>query len=333
LNLNGLIDKQDNWVDQPGQGYAAIRLDTSPANGTKVAWHVPTVGFNQSAYLTRVNDGSFSFPAISPLQIRLTIQFDCTGEHVAMFALGHDRNNDGMLLKSDGEIGPSFGTWDQSFRIQGANLGTAHDAPFGSGNARYDWYRIQLRIDFTGYGSNGSGSLFYKNLTDGDPQFTAVPALQGIDLELSSLHPDAGPTTWDSMWIELLSGGGNHPSADNLVPVEDATICQLYLTGNPVPGENITFNVVGIPGTDPVKLYRGSLRNTPLSTKYGLLFIKKPFPHIWNIGPVPADGIAFTSKKIPGSVPPGYEFYFQALHGPANDPSTILTNLLVLEVE
>jgi hypothetical protein len=107
----------------------------------------------------------------------------------------------------------------------------------------------------------------------------------------------------------------------------------LYLTGDTEPGRSVTFKVVGDPGTDPVKIYRGSLRTSPLTTQYGVLYIKKPFPHIWNVGPVPADGIATTTKTIPSGVSPGAKFYFQVLHGPANNPNTILTNLLTLEVE
>lgn len=107
----------------------------------------------------------------------------------------------------------------------------------------------------------------------------------------------------------------------------------LYLTGDVEPEGSITLKAIGDPGTIPVKIYRGSLRTTPLSTQYGLLFIKKPFPHIWNIGPVPSNGIATTTKTIPSGVSPGAEFYFQALHGPAGDPTTKLTNLLTVKVK
>jgi hypothetical protein len=107
----------------------------------------------------------------------------------------------------------------------------------------------------------------------------------------------------------------------------------FYMTGDPVPGGSVTLKVVGIPGKDPVSIYHGSLRTTPLSTQYGMLYIKKPFPHIWNVGPIPADGIATTTKTIPSSVSPGAEFYFQALHGSVGNSNTKLTNLLTVTVE
>jgi hypothetical protein len=131
-----------------------------------------------------------------------------------------------MLKIGDGEIGPSFGTYDRRFRIQAADLSTTHEADFGSGNSLEDWYRLQLRIDFSAPGGAGAGSLFYKNLTDGDPEFLPLSGLQDIDLELGNLNPDAAPTAWDALWVHVRSSGGNIPSADNLIPVQDAEFCQ-----------------------------------------------------------------------------------------------------------
>jgi hypothetical protein len=64
-----------------------------------------------------------------------------------------------------------------------------------------------------------------------------------------------------------------------------------------------------------------------------MLYIKKPFPHVFSVGPIPADGIATISRTIPSGVSPGAEFYFQALHGPVGNQNTILTNLLTVTVE
>ena len=139
-----------------------------------------------------------------------------------MFALGCDRNGDGLLLSSDGEIGPAFGVYDRNFRIQEANLGTAYDDGFnaggGDGNSGNDWYRLQLRLDFTAGNGAGVGSLYYKNLTDGDTSFHTVSGMINRPLGLSRLHPDAQPATWNAMWLHLLSNGNSVPTADNLVP-------------------------------------------------------------------------------------------------------------------
>jgi hypothetical protein len=218
LGANSFIDGQDNWVDQPLQGQGIVTVDASPVNGTKVVGVLPNTAFDEAAFLTRVNDENFSFPAFTGFESDAVIQFDLTGEHIALFALGHDQNGDGMLKASEGEIGPAFGTDDRNFVLQQANRGTAFEVAFGQGNAGGDWYRMQLRIDFTANGGNGSGSVYYRNLTDGDPEFQPVAGLQEIDLRLSDMSTQAGPETWDAMWLDLLNGRSARPSVDNLVP-------------------------------------------------------------------------------------------------------------------
>jgi len=212
------IHGQDNWVDQPGQGQAVIVDDETPDNGSQVVRHHPTVGFNESAFITRVNDTTFSFEPFTGSESLAVLQFECTGDHIAMFALGHDHNGDGMVRSADGEIGPAFGTNDRQFAIQQANYGPTYAVDFGSGNSKDDWYRIRLRIDFSANDGDGSGTLFYMNLTDGDDEFVPVAGLEDINLDLSEMHPEAGPAHWNAMWLHLLTGGDNIPAADHLVP-------------------------------------------------------------------------------------------------------------------
>lgn len=168
LAVNNFIDGQDLWKDQPGQGDAVISLDDT-GNGTKVVRHLRTGVFDQVAYITRTNNSSFNFVSFTGMETNAVIQFEASGEHAAMFALGCDRNGDGLLLSADGELGPSFGVYDRNFRIQEANLGTAYDDGFnqggGDGNSGNDWYRLQLRLDFTANDGEGIGSLYFMNLT------------------------------------------------------------------------------------------------------------------------------------------------------------------------
>lgn len=221
LTINNFINGQDHWKDQLGQGDAVISLDAT-GNDTKVVRHFKTVVFDQVAYLTRTNDPSFNFVYFTGSESNAVIQFEASGEHVAMFALGCDRNGDGLLLSTDGELGPAFGIYDRNFRIQEANLGTAYDDGFnqggGDGNSGNDWYRLQLRLDFTADGGEGLGSLYFMNLTDHDTSFHIVSGMRDRPLGLGSLHPDARPEHWNAMWLQLLSNGNSVPSADNLVP-------------------------------------------------------------------------------------------------------------------
>jgi len=211
------IHQQDGWIDQAGQGQAVTALDNT-GNGTIVVRHFQTVAFNQSAFITRRNNATFDFLPHSGNETDAVIQFDANGENLAMFALGYDRNGDGVLKGIDGEIGPSFGIGDRKFRIQEAGLGAVYETLIGDGNSGDDWYRFQLRIDFTAAASEGSGSLYYLNLTDGDTVYLPVAGLQNRALGMSRMHADAQPDRWDTMWLHLLTRGGSNPRADNLVP-------------------------------------------------------------------------------------------------------------------
>ena len=93
------------------------------ANGTKVVRHDKTVVFDRPAYLTRTNEAGFNFVSFSGSETNAIIQFEATGEYVALFALGCDRNGDGWLTSAEGEIGPAFGVFERKLRIQEANLG------------------------------------------------------------------------------------------------------------------------------------------------------------------------------------------------------------------
>ena len=218
LTLNQFLDGQDAWFDQPQQGMAYVGQDDSPANGTKVVRVLPTVAFDEPAYLTRVNNGSFGFQSFSGNDQNAGMQFDVNGEYLGLFALGHDVDGDGMLKAIDGEIGPLFGVRDRLFRVQQANQGAAFEVAFGPGNAGYDWYRIRLQMDFTANNGVGAGALSYRNLSDGDPEFIPVDGLQNVNLGLDSLHPEAGPAAWDAMWLHMLNNGSKHTAADNLIP-------------------------------------------------------------------------------------------------------------------
>jgi hypothetical protein len=221
LAANTFIAGLDGWQDQPGQGQAVIALDAS-GNGTKVVRHHKTVVFDQSAFITRTNNASFNFVSFLGTETNAVIQFEATGEHVAMFALGRDLNGDGVLSAAAGELGPAFGAFDRKFRIQEANLGIAYEGDFneggGDGNSGNDWYRIQLRLDFTAGGGEGTGTLAAMNLSDGHTFFETSSSLRNRPLGLTRLHPDARPAKWNALWLHLLSNGNSVPSADNLVP-------------------------------------------------------------------------------------------------------------------
>lgn len=240
LTPNTFIHGDDGWRDQAGQGQAVIALDDT-GNGTKVVRHLQTVAFNQSAFITRVNDANFTFIPFKGTETDAVIQLDANGEHLAMFALGCDWNGDGVLLTADGEIGPAFGVNERKFSIQQANLGTSYEDGFseggGDGNSGNDWYRIQLHIDFTANDGEGSATLKFLNLTDGDTVYRSVSGLRDKPLGLGRLHARAAPSRWNAMWLHLLTMGSRNPRADNLIPNVNA----IEITDVRRDGTNLTL--------------------------------------------------------------------------------------------
>jgi len=106
----------------------------------------------------------------------------------------------------------------------------------------------------------------------------------------------------------------------------------LYSSGQVVPGGSIEIKVIGYP-TAPVILALGSdLLPSPMQTAHGALHFW-PIAAQWTIGTVPAQGVLAFPATVPSSWAAGEQKPFQALVGPWGGPYTLLTNLMVLDVE
>jgi len=78
----------------------------------------------------------------------------------------------------------------------------------------------------------------------------------------------------------------------------------------------------------------GRIKDPPVATPYGDLYLE--LPPIWNknLGAIPSpDGVLLVPVLIPAGAPPGYLFPLQALIGPLGGTSTRLTNLVMIFVE
>jgi hypothetical protein len=219
----GALAGQDQWTLETGGGTASVIADgTDTENTTKVVRHDPSAVPQLAAVLTRINNATFNYLSFEGSETMAVIQFEATGEHVAVLALGRDLNGDGLLLAQDGELGPSFGVSDRNFLVQEANGGTSYTDNFnaggGDGNSGNDWYRIQLRMDFTANAGDGIGSLHFKNLSQNDSSFHSLSGTRQVPLGLTRLPATAGPAHWNAMRITLLSNGNSVPSIDNIVP-------------------------------------------------------------------------------------------------------------------
>ena len=219
----GALAGQDQWTLDSGGGSASVIADSAdPENTTKVARHDQSAVPQLPAVLTRINNATFNYLSFEGNETAAVIQFEATGEYVAVLALGRDLNDDGLLRAQNGELGPSFGVSDRNFLVQQANEGTSYTDNFnaggGDGNSGNDWYRIQLRMDFTANAGDGIGSLYFKNLSQNDSSFHSVSGTRNVPLGLTRLPSTARPAHWNAVRITLLSNGNSVPGIDNIIP-------------------------------------------------------------------------------------------------------------------
>jgi len=98
-----------------------------------------------------------------------------------------------------------------------------------------------------------------------------------------------------------------------------------------VRGSYHTIRVTGLPGMSPVYVIQGSgVRNPPLSTPYGDLYIRDPALHIYDFGAITSKGTLVVPFRKPSFFQSGAEYYYQALIGPRDHQDSVLTNLLLL---
>ena len=101
----------------------------------------------------------------------------------------------------------------------------------------------------------------------------------------------------------------------------------LYSIGDCTPGSRIKLNIIGTPGTSPVKLVLGAgLREPPKPIQYGELSLLPPFL-VYSLNPIPSNGVSVIPMTIPSSWQSGEEYLFQALVG------SDLTNLMTLFID
>jgi hypothetical protein len=206
------LDGQDNWTTQ-GFGVngvpdlsrimgvtATLGFDGTPA--LRFQEQGPGVGADAS----RLNDGAFSIPTFDGSETEAFIQADFGfGAWGNQFALGYDTNADSIIRRSTpNEIGPrlSIGCFEQAGVSVTNAAGITTKVPVSNVNAGCtEWVRLRLVMDFTANGGQGSGDVYFKNLTNGDTCLQPVTGLQGINLGLNPGSGDASdPVNWNGMW-------------------------------------------------------------------------------------------------------------------------------------
>jgi len=206
-NPNG----QDNWTSEgfifssPISSWFVGVSQTLGFDGTQ-ALRFDRIGPGYGADASRINDGAFAIPTFAGLVTEAFFQADFgVGHWGNLFALGYDANTDSKIRKTTpNEIGPRLIIGSQSdvgVQVMDAT-GTITKVPLSNVSAfGGHWVRLRLVMDFTANGGQGSGDVYFQNLTNGDTSLQPVTGLQDINLGLTPGSGDASdPANWNGMW-------------------------------------------------------------------------------------------------------------------------------------
>ncbi len=167
---------------------------------------------------------------------------------------------------------------------------------------------------------------------DADPLF--VEAAVG-DLHLTHDSPckDSG-TSAAPAWPSLDFEGDSRSADDGTDMGADEFHIHLYHTGDVIPGGTIQVRVVGPPSTPSVAIAMGpAVQDPPVPTQYGDLHLVLPVLWQKNLGGIGPSGVLTYGAVVPTFWYTGEDRPFQALVGPLGDPSSRLTNLMMLRVQ
>ncbi len=279
----GTLFGQDNWTDYSSEG---DDWDVQIGGGVNTSQTA-----RGSHVVIRQSDSNWGFTAHQTSDTTAVMQFDFryiggTGR-THYFGLGGDSANasDGTDSTVDdlNERGPAFGYVSSSntgnspsFVIRdlakapsetGTGVTEVFQKPVSSigGVSGGDWIRLKMTIDFTQFGGDGGGRLYYANLTDGGSGFTELTT-SAVNLRISDMWDDVeDPATWDTLL--MVSTGDGNPQFDNLVAnAKGRTIRENFdnLNGNTLPGGWSLFDTGG-GNPEPDAVYQNVSRDSGLA--------------------------------------------------------------------
>jgi hypothetical protein len=222
-NFNDLTDGplagQGGWVRDSGAVNDIAVTDGTGINITKVA-----TGQGVISMAHRVNDAAFGSPSLTGYERIAIFQVDVQPSDSrpvcgAYFTPGLSPDPASPTI-----LGPMFGCEENNsyghkgfYLCEAGYTGLGSTTQYASGPEQViygHWYRVQLRVDFTAYDGEGSGSIYVMDLDLGQTNYTAITNLQKINLKIrSNLGTAAPPSSWNALFIRSDSG----VPLDNLV--------------------------------------------------------------------------------------------------------------------
>jgi hypothetical protein len=195
LTLNAALDGQDNWK-QAFAGLSGPFLKTGVGtNGTRVAEGGSAgQGGRVDLYGSRINDASFSYPAITGTETAALVQVDMrySASPIQFSPAVNPGGSGGTIVYGSPRLG-FIGFNGSQFSLE-----TVGSAAVPGTFALGEWVRLRLVIDWTHdstgftlggiHYNSGSGTLQYMNLSDGETTFTNVTGLTNVELNASNYN-------------------------------------------------------------------------------------------------------------------------------------------------
>jgi hypothetical protein len=219
------LDGQDNWksigfiFNTPKPEWYVGVTDTLGFDGTQ-ALRFERVGAGYGADASRLNDANFSIPNFRGHKGGFFQADFGVGYWGNEFALAYDANSNGVVLKTDSsEIGPRLLVGSEANKqiqvISADGSNTTVSLSNANGAVNGDWLRLRLVMDFTANDGQGSGSVYYQNLSKGDTTLQPLAGLQDVNLKLNLQAADgSNPALWNAMWLHM---EGKTNQLDNIV--------------------------------------------------------------------------------------------------------------------
>jgi len=155
----------------------------------------------------------------------------------------------------------------------------------------------------------------------------------GGDLHLTHQSPccDSGNSEIPGLTALDFEGDPRVASTDVDMGADEAYY-HLYHMGKVIPGQSIDIRLIGWPGAE-AKLFLGSgIKDPPLPTIFGDVFLEQPVTLIY-VNVIPPSGVLDHAATVPVWWPPGEVYPFQAFVGRVYWPRSRLTNSMILAVE
>ena len=126
------------------------------------------------------------------------------------FGIGANSNGDGQITargdNSEQGLKFNFGSYNNDKMEVTLADGSTITASTGSDAG---WLRFRWEIDTEANDGQGQGTLMFRNLSNGDAQWTTLPELTDLNLGLDPQSSDASnPANWDSFFLHF-EGAGN----------------------------------------------------------------------------------------------------------------------------